>query len=92
MGATVEGAVFEVTSVEAAGKLARYQTKVYRTVPCTIEFTDGKEPETTRGRTFRFAGDPHDLSEGRSDLKEWLRLMGRGNTMDELDTRKVEEK
>lgn len=73
----VEGAVYNVQTVEDGEKLAAYETGNYRTESCLIHYTDGKEPSQELGYTFLFAGNPNDLSEGSFDLKVWLRRMGR---------------
>lgn len=86
-GSVVEGAVFRVRTVQEGGRLAAYETRNYRTVSCRIHYTDGKEPEDDIGYVFQFVGDQRELSEGKFDLRVWLRRMGRGAVVDGLDAR-----
>lgn len=86
-GPTIEGAVFQVRTVEEGKRLAEYETANYRTMPCRIRFRDGKEPDSQNGYVFLFAGDLRELSEGTFDLQVWLRRMGRGDIVDELNAK-----
>ena len=79
-GAVVEGMVYEVEHEEHAQRLAEYETQAYRPAPCLIRFVDGKEPEEVTGTTFKYVGNPMDLSEGAFDLGVWLKRMGRAGT------------
>jgi hypothetical protein len=45
--------------------------------PCLIHFTDSKEPKQATGTTFKYVGNPVDISEGDFDLRVWLKRMGR---------------
>ncbi|KAI9038332.1 gamma-glutamylcyclotransferase family protein [Aspergillus affinis] len=71
--ATVEGMVYRVQTEEDGQKLATYETRSYRAIPCRILYTDGKEPAQEHGHTFQFVGNFHDLTDGEFDLKVWLR-------------------
>jgi hypothetical protein len=84
---TVEGAVYHVQTVNHGERLAAYETSSYHAQPCRIRYSDGKEPSQEFGYTFKFVGDPDDLSEGEFDLKVWLKRMGRGGTADNLDNK-----
>lgn len=88
-GTVVEGAVYDVQTTQDGEKLAYYETKNYETASCSIRYMDGKEPATAQGHTFKYVGNPNDLSEGGFDLKIWLRRMGRGLVVDELEARKI---
>jgi hypothetical protein len=72
--------VYEVEHEEHAQRLAEYETQAYWPAPCLIRFTDGKEPEEVTGTTFKYVGNPMDLSEGAFDLGVWLKRMGRAGT------------
>jgi hypothetical protein len=72
--ATVVGRAYLVQSVEAAHKLAYYETDAYTLAVCTIRF-DG-EPGAVQARTFKYAGDARALREGRFDRALWERQMG----------------
>lgn len=76
-GATVEGMVYEVRSEKHGERLADYETKAYTAAPCLICFTDGKNPDEVSGTTFKYVGNPLDISEGQFDLTVWLQRMGR---------------
>jgi gamma-glutamylcyclotransferase (GGCT)/AIG2-like uncharacterized protein YtfP len=76
-GEVVEGMAYNVESEQHAEKLAKYETRVYRPVPCRIRFTDGGEPGDISGTTFQYAGNPMGITEGKFDLGVWLRRMGR---------------
>lgn len=76
-GATVEGMVYEVRSEKHGERLADYETKAYTAAPCRICFTDGKNPDEVSGTTFKYMGNPLDISEGQFDLTVWLQRMGR---------------
>ncbi|EGX88970.1 poly(A) polymerase pla1, putative [Cordyceps militaris CM01] len=77
MDATIDGAAYDVESVEHARRLAAYETSNYQAKPCKIIHTDGKQPETQHGRVFMFAGNPSDLEAGEFDLSVWLKRVGR---------------
>lgn len=85
----VEDAMYEVQSEKHAARLAEYETKAYRTTPCRIRLTDGEEPSEVYGTTFKYAGPKMDLDEGDFDLSTWLRHMGRGKFVDDLQLRRV---
>lgn len=87
-GSIVEGAVYEVQSEGHAARLAEYETKAYRIVPCDIKFMDGKEPAEVCGTMFRYSGPTLDLDEGDFDLQKWLQRMGRGEVVEKLSSRK----
>jgi hypothetical protein len=74
--------------VEEGERLATYETSNYRTEPCLMKYTDGKEPAEDLGYTFKFAGNPKDLSEGSFDLRVWLKMMGTHAAVDKLDAKK----
>lgn len=84
---SIDGAVFQVRTVEEGKRLAEYETANYRTMPCRIQFRDGKQPDSETGYAFLFAGDRRELSEGTFDLKVWLRRMGTGHIVDELNSK-----
>ena len=76
-GAVVEGMVYNVEDVKQAERLAEYETRAYHPSPCRIHFSDGSEPEEAVGSTFKYGGNPMDISEGKFDLGTWLGRMGR---------------
>lgn len=84
---SIEGAVFQVRTVQEGKRLAEYETANYRTTPCQIRSRDGKQPDIENGHVFVFAGDRRELSEGTFDLQVWLRRMGRGGIVDELNSK-----
>lgn len=73
----VAGAVYQVRTGEDAQKLAYYETSNYRPGPCSIRYTDGKEPTTDECHAFVFVGNPKSLSDGEFDIGMWLKRMGR---------------
>ena len=91
-GMVVEGAVYDVGSVEDGGKLAAYETGYYRAERCLIRYVDGEEPGTDIGSTFKFVGDSRELSEGRFDLKVWLKRMGRTKALEKLEKLEAKKK
>lgn len=91
-GMVVEGAVYDVGSVEDGGKLAAYETGYYRAEPCLIRYVDGEEPGQSVGSTFKFVGDLRELSEGRFDLKVWLKRMGRMKALAKLEKLEAKKK
>lgn len=54
-----------------------YETQAYQSTPCLIHFTDSKEPKQATRTTFKYVGNPVDISEGDFDLRVWLKRMGR---------------
>lgn len=88
-GSVVEGAAYHVQSVQHAERLVEYETGSYRAEACVIRYADGEEPREERGFVFVFVGDRREISEGRFDLRVWLRRMGRGGAVERLDERKV---
>ncbi|KAH8431696.1 uncharacterized protein LDX57_009350 [Aspergillus melleus] len=76
-GSIVEGYVYIVETAEDGKKLAAYETSSYSTESCLIRYTDKQEPSQDLGHTFKFIGNPRDLSEGTFDLRSWLKMMGR---------------
>lgn len=82
----------KVQSEKHAARLAEYETKAYGTAPCRIRFTDGVEPSEVYGTIFKFAGPKIDLDEGDFDLSTWLRHMGGGNVVDDLQSRKDQKR
>ncbi|PWY82929.1 hypothetical protein BO70DRAFT_314333 [Aspergillus heteromorphus CBS 117.55] len=76
-GSIVRGVAYHVHTVENGEKLAAYETDNYRIEPCLINYTDNHESEEDLGYTFKFAGNPNDLSDGIFDLGVWLKRMGR---------------
>ncbi|KAA8652760.1 hypothetical protein EYZ11_013372 [Aspergillus tanneri] len=87
-GSIVEGAVYLVRTAEDGEKLAAYETRNYCTESCLIRYSDNKGPSQDLGYTFKFAGNPNDLSEGTFDLRTWLKMMGRQTALDKLDAKK----
>ncbi|KAL1875522.1 hypothetical protein Plec18167_005458 [Paecilomyces lecythidis] len=83
----VEGAAYHVSTVEDGEKLAAYETRNYRPETCWINYMDGEEPSREIGSTFKFVGDRQELSEGRFDLKVWLRRMGRAAALEKLEAK-----
>lgn len=84
----IEGAVYHVETVEHGERIAAYETKNYKTHPCRISYTDGKEPSEGIGYAFKFRGDQKDLSEGTFDLRVWLKRMGRHAAVEKLGAKK----
>jgi hypothetical protein len=78
-GSVVEGMVYNVEHGRHGDRLAAYETQAYRPVPCLIHFTDGEVPKEVTGTTFKYAGNPTDISQGCFDLKVWLKRMGRAS-------------
>ena len=76
-GAVVEGMGYNIEDAKHAERLAEYETRAYHPSPCRIQFTDGREPKIIVGSTFKYVGNPMDISEGKFDLNGWLRDMGR---------------
>ncbi|GIC93114.1 gamma-glutamylcyclotransferase family protein [Aspergillus udagawae] len=83
-GSVVEGAAYRVRTTQDAERLAEYETGNYCAEDCLIRYTDGMESSEDLGYTFKFVGDPRELSEGEFDLKVWLRRMGRHAAADKL--------
>ncbi|BDD54406.1 hypothetical protein MPDQ_001321 [Monascus purpureus] len=83
----VKGAAYHVSTVEDGEKLAAYETRNYRTERCWINYMDEEEPSREIGSTFKFVGDPSDLSEGQFDLKVWLKHMGRTAALEKLEAK-----
>jgi gamma-glutamylcyclotransferase (GGCT)/AIG2-like uncharacterized protein YtfP len=77
-GDTVVGAVYRVSTVEEAEKLANYEGPSYTTAACSIQCTDGGLPEQAEGYVFVFVGNMRDLSEGSFDLKVWSERRAQG--------------
>ena len=75
--AEVSGAVYHVQSVLHGKRLAEYETTSYRTTPCLVKYTDGKEPANHDGHVFMFVGNPRDLEEGDFHLIKWRERVGR---------------
>lgn len=48
-----------------------------------------EEPREERGFVFVFVGDRREISEGKFDLRVWLRRMRRGGAVERLDERRV---
>ncbi|KAJ5106540.1 hypothetical protein N7456_003215 [Penicillium angulare] len=92
---SVQGAVYTVTCVEHAEKLAAYETVNYRVVECEFRFTDmdmdmdmdGKDSEKGVGSVFLFDGYGEDLSDGVFDLRIWLKRVGRGAALEQLEAK-----
>ncbi len=76
-GATVDGMVLEIESEKHGQRLADYETNAYTAAPCRIHFTDDKEPGEASGTTFKYVGNPIDITDGQFDLTAWLQRMGR---------------
>ena len=70
-------------------RLAAYETQNYQADPCRIRYTDGKEPADDIGYTFKFKGNPKELSEGSFDLRVWLERMGRLAAVEKLDAKRT---
>lgn len=75
-GNVVTGYAYMVQSEDHEHKLAHYETKAYKVVPCRLTFTDGLSPAQLVGKTFMYAGDPKALLEKRFDRMLWARQMG----------------
>lgn len=88
-GSVVEGAAYHVQTVQHAERLAEYETRSYRAEPCVIKYADVEEPREERGFVFVFVGDRREISEGKFDLRVWLRRMGRGGAVERLDEKRV---
>jgi gamma-glutamylcyclotransferase (GGCT)/AIG2-like uncharacterized protein YtfP len=67
-GNIVHGMVFLVETASHQERLESYETKKYERVRCQIEFKDGRE---VHGRTFIWAADEAELTEGTFNLKDW---------------------
>lgn len=87
-GLIIEGFVYNIETVEDGQKLATYAGNNRHAEPCLIKYTDDQEPSEEPGYTFKFAGNPRDLSEGTFDLRVWLKRMGRQSLVDKLDGKK----
>ncbi|EZF29936.1 hypothetical protein TMEN_2888 [Trichophyton mentagrophytes] len=87
--AVIEGAVYNVESVEHAHALANYETKNYTTGTTTAYYSDGQQPETDQVTIYVFAGNRSDLSEGDFNLQRWMKMMGRGKVLDDLAAKKA---
>jgi hypothetical protein len=74
--ATVVGCTYLVQSVEAAHKLAYYETDAYTLAACTIRLDGEPGGEPVQAKTFKYAGDARALREGRFDRTLWERQMG----------------
>ena len=79
MDAVVEGVAYQVQCEEDEMRLAAYETDAYETHSCVIDLKSEKEgsarPQTISGKTFRYAGDPDALRQGRFDRKLWVKNM-----------------
>lgn len=75
---SVAGAIYRVRTEADAQKLADYETSNYRPHPCSIRYTDGRDPTTDECHAFVFVGNPGSLSDGEFDLSVWLKRIGRG--------------
>lgn len=76
-GETVEGMVYHVEEPKHAERLAEYETNAYRPAPCLINVMDGEQSSEIRGTTFKYIGNPIDISDGTFDLNAWLKRMNR---------------
>ncbi|KAJ5278964.1 hypothetical protein N7478_004336 [Penicillium angulare] len=90
----VEGAVYTVTCIEHAEKLAAYETVNYQVVECEFRFTDTDEdgkgkgnPVKGVGGVFLFDGYGEDLSDGVFDLRVWLKRVGRFAALEQLEAK-----
>lgn len=72
----IEGVAYDVKSTLDGYRFACYETSHYTPKPCEIVYTDGKEPQSSPGHTYVFAGHHRDLHEGKFDLKKWLERKG----------------
>lgn len=73
----VAGVVYQVQTEEDAWKLASYETSNYHPEPCSIRYTDEKEPVIDECHAFVFVGNPKSLSDGEFDIGTWLKRMGK---------------
>ncbi|KAE8148878.1 hypothetical protein BDV25DRAFT_10397 [Aspergillus avenaceus] len=87
--AVVKGLVYNVVTREHAERLAEYETNSYRAESCLIMYTDGGEPREEMGYTFKFVGNPRDLSEGGFDITAWLMLIGRHDVVEKMVDKKA---
>lgn len=78
------GMAWQVTEKNHSVRLVEYETRAYRVAPCKIMLLDRKGDKGTEvgdefvyGYTFKYCGNPQDLSEGSFDLQKWLKIMGR---------------
>ena len=76
-GEVVEGMVYHVEEPKHAERLAEYETNTYWPAPCLINVMDGEHSKKIRGTTFKYIGNPMDISDGTFDLNTWLRRMNR---------------
>ncbi|KAF3480880.1 uncharacterized protein GIQ15_06227 [Arthroderma uncinatum] len=88
--AIIEGAAFNVATVQHARLLAEYETDNYTTGTTTVYYTDGQQPATDQGNIYVFSGDRTILREGEFNLEKWMRSKGRGDVLDELNAKKVD--
>lgn len=77
-GEVVHGCACLVQSQEQVEKLAYYETKAYKQMPCWVRFTDNDDEASVKipGYTFMYAGDEKALLEKRFDRKLWALQMG----------------
>lgn len=68
-GNVVNGMMYEVRRENHERRLAYYETSSYKCVSCPI--TPGTGEEQITGKTFVWAGEPEELSEGTFDLEAW---------------------
>lgn len=61
INAAVEGAVYDVKTVEDGEKLAAYETSSYQAGSCWIRYVDGEEPREEVGSVFKFVGSEKGL-------------------------------
>lgn len=70
---TVQGSLYEVTSVEHAERLAAFETNSYAPRACELRFGERGASEYDEGICFMFVGNTGDLVDGQFDLGEWLK-------------------
>ena len=73
----VEGMLYHVEEPKHAERLAEYETSAYRPAPCIIDVMDGEHSTEIIGTTFKYIGNPLDISDGTFDLNTWLKRMNR---------------
>lgn len=79
-GQEVRGMAWKVEEKKHAERLGEYETRAYRPAPCVIYFTDIDDEDANEcGYSFKYCGNKMDLSDGKFDLEDWLKSIGRTN-------------
>jgi hypothetical protein len=66
---------------EARKRLGEYETRANHAAPCEIYFTDrdnnGPNDDKEYGHSSKYCGNEMDLRDGKFDLQDWLKSIGR---------------